>query len=425
MPGSRYEETLEWLYALEAARGMDFKLERVERALTNLGDPQRSFRSIHVGGTNGKGSVAATADAILRAAGHRTGLYTSPHLVRFTERIRVAGDEVSEDQVVTLTDEIRRAATDRGIDLTFFELTTVLSFLHFARSSVDVAVVEVGLGGRLDATNVIDAEVAVITSIGMDHEDFLGNTIESIAAEKAGILKPGRTAVIGRLPATAMEIVDATATHRQTSLQRIDHDFRLEGGGGPGCFDGLGRIIHGIRPTLRGPYQWDNTAVAIAAVLALDPQAPVRDEAIRQGCVQTRCPGRLDVVSETPRVILDCAHNPDGMRALIQGLESIVVGGRIHLLFAVMRDKRWQEMVDLIGPRVSTATITSVMPPRGESPDRVASAMARHVAVDIEEDPIAALEAVIRRARPEDTVLVTGSLFLVGTVYPCFGPSIG
>src|SRR5574337_1347627 len=208
MTASAYADVLASLYRLEAARGMDFKLERVTLALKSLGDPHRRFAAIHIAGTNGKGSVAAMLHAICCAAGYRVGLYTSPHLVSFTERIRVGTEMISEEEVVTLARDIRGAATVRGIDLTFFEFVTVMAFLHFARCGIDLAIVEVGLGGRLDATNVLDPEVTVITSIGLDHQEFLGSTLASVAYEKAGIIKPGTPVVVGNVPPEADGVID-------------------------------------------------------------------------------------------------------------------------------------------------------------------------------------------------------------------------
>ena len=192
-----YQRTLDWLYALEAAKGMDFKLERVSLALQRLGEPQRAYPALHIAGTNGKGSVAAMLDACLGAAGYRVGRYTSPHLVELGERIAVAGVPMSREALVATAEEVRAVTLAHGIGLTFFEILTVMAFVHFARVGVEVAVVEVGLGGRLDATNVIDPLAAAITTIGRDHTEWLGDSLAQIALEKGGIIKPGRPVVLG------------------------------------------------------------------------------------------------------------------------------------------------------------------------------------------------------------------------------------
>jgi dihydrofolate synthase/folylpolyglutamate synthase len=419
MANTAYAEVLAWLYGLEAARGMDFKLERVALALQNLGDPQRSFASVHIAGTNGKGSVAAMLHSVCTAAGYRVGLYTSPHLVSFTERIRVGAEEIAADEVVNLVRDIRAAATVHGIDLTFFELTTVMAFLHFARCRVDLAVVEVGLGGRLDATNVLDPAVAVITNIGLDHTEFLGDTLASVAREKAGIIKPGRPVVVGTVRDDACEIVRAAAAAQGARAYWLGRDYVLSGDV-PSRFVGIGREVGELTVPLRGGYQRENAATAIAAALLLGEKFPLSERAVRCGLARARWPGRLDVVQETPLVLLDGAHNVDGIAALARELPAILGSRRVHLLFAVMRDKLWQPMADILGPVVSTATLTTALGGRGEAPERLARAFEAYCPVCVHAQPVAALEALLHAAHDDDAVLVTGSLFLVGAIYPYF-----
>lgn len=419
MATNEYAKVLSSLYALEAAKGMDFKLERVALALKNLGDPHRRFVSVHIAGTNGKGSVAAMLHAMLSAAGQRVGLYTSPHLVSFTERIRVGGTSIAEDDVVALAREIRTAATVRGIDLTFFEFVTVMAFLHFARSAVDVAVVEVGLGGRLDATNVLDPAVAVITTIGLDHQEFLGDTIESIAREKAGIIKSGRPVIVGDVPDAARPVLAATAAAVGAAARWLGHDFRGSREG-PFRYSGFGGELENLVLPLRGRHQRDNAATAIAAAMQLREQFVISDDAIRRGIAQVRWPGRLEVVQTQPLVVLDGAHNADGVAALVRELPGIVEGRDIHLLFGVMRDKRWQPMVDALGPRVACVTVAPTLPPRGEDPAMLAKAFARYCPVSIAASPREGLEGVLRTVNENEAVLVAGSLFLVGEIFPYF-----
>jgi dihydrofolate synthase/folylpolyglutamate synthase len=419
MRDNAYAEVLASLYSLEAARGMDFKLERVMLALKNLGDPHKCFAAVHIAGTNGKGSVAAMLDAIFGAAGYRVGLYTSPHLVSFTERMRVAGQTIAEADVVALAREIRSAATVHGIDLTFFEFVTVMAFLHFARQGVELAVVEVGLGGRLDATNVLDPEVAVITTIGLDHQEFLGDTLASIAREKAGIIKPGRPVILGPVPQEVEHIFGETAAERKAPLYRAQHEFRVTGAS-PFRFQGMGWDIGALEIALRGSYQRDNAATAIAAAILLRPRLAVDAEAIRRGLAEVRWPGRLDIVRAAPLVLLDGAHNVDGITALVRELPAVIGGRPVHLLFGVMRDKRWQPMVEAIAPHIASATVTTVLPPRGEAPEVLAHAFAPYCAVRVAAQPFDGLERLLAAAGESDAVLVTGSLFLVGAVYPYF-----
>ena len=418
-----YQRTLEWLYALEAAKGMDFKLERVALALQRLGDPHRRFVSLHIGGTNGKGSVAAMLHAVLGAAGYRTGLYTSPHLVDLTERVRVGSQDISRDEVVSLTAEVRAAAAARGVDLTFFEFLTVMAFLHFARRSVEVAVVEVGLGGRLDATNVIDPAAAVITTIGLDHMQWLGNTHAAIAAEKGGIIKTGRPLVLGRIEGEAAAVLRALAADRGAALVEAGRDYRIAGGAGVD-FDGLGWHLHDLPLALRGAHQRDNAGTALATLAAVRDRLPVGENAIRSGLAAVRWPGRLDVVATAPLTILDGAHNVDGVAALARELPGLLDGRPLHLLFAVMGDKDWRPMVDILAPLCTSAVVTEVLPPRGAPAAVVAAAFRPYCPVRIVPDPTQAWQHIAARARPSDAIVAAGSLFLVGALYTTVLPQV-
>jgi dihydrofolate synthase/folylpolyglutamate synthase len=422
MAATEYAEVLAWLYGLEAARGMDFKLERVALALKKLGDPHRTFASVHIAGTNGKGSVAAMLHSIFQAAGYRVGLYTSPHLMDFTERIRIDAEMIAAHEVVQLARQIRVAATADGVALTFFEFVTVMAFLHFARRGVDLAVVEVGLGGRLDATNVLDPEVAVITNIGLDHGEFLGNTLVSVAGEKAGIIKPGRPVVVGKVSSEVREVFQHTAAAQGAAVHWQGADFSVAGVQ-PVRFRGMGCELVDLSVPLRGAHQRDNAATAIAAALRLRRQFPFTDAALRRGLADVRWPGRLDVVQACPLVVLDGAHNADGVSAVVRALPEVVGGRKVHLLFGVMRDKLWQPMVEAMGPVVSTATLTTALASRGEAPETLAKAFAPYCPVRIAPQPALALERLLRSTASDDAILVIGSLFLVGAVYPYFlGP---
>jgi dihydrofolate synthase/folylpolyglutamate synthase len=419
MATAEYADLLASLYRLEAARGMDFKLERVALALKNLGDPQQRYPIVHIAGTNGKGSVAAMVHAVLGAAGYRAGLYTSPHLVSFTERIRIGASMIGPEEVVRLAQNVHAAATVRGIDLTFFEFVTVMAFLHFAQSRVDAAVVEVGLGGRLDATNVVDPDVAVVTTIGRDHEEFLGHTLASVASEKAGIIKPRKPVVIGNVTGEAAAVLARATAERGAVAYWLGHDFSIAGV--PHArFRGIGLDVDALAIALRGAHQRDNAATAVAAIACLRERLPVSHTAIRAGLAGVRWPGRLEVVQAEPRVILDGAHNADGIAALLRELPAVADARKVHLLFAVMRDKQWQPMVDALGPRVVSAVVTTVLPPRGEAAAVLARAFAPHCPVRTAPDPMTGLERLLHTTPAHDAILVAGSLFLIGAVYPCF-----
>ncbi|MCX8073241.1 MAG: bifunctional folylpolyglutamate synthase/dihydrofolate synthase [Candidatus Binatia bacterium] len=416
MIATTYQELLDWLFALEARKGMDFKLERVELVLQGLGHPERKYPVIHIAGTNGKGSVAAMLHAMAGAAGLRAGLYTSPHLVRFTERIRVGEAEICPEEVVRLARDVHRAATLRGIDLTFFEFTTVLAFQYFADCEVPLAVIETGLGGRLDATNVVVPEVAVITSIGFDHQEFLGRSLASIAAEKAGIIKPGVPVVVGRVPPEAEVVILQRARAQGARVWRAGTDFDWSGTDRCWSFRGPRGELTNVTLALRGWHQCGNAAVAVAAAQALPEALQWSPYVWRAGLEGVHWPGRLEVVGENPLVILDGAHNLDGVRALLTALPECTQGRRVHLLFGVMADKDWPEMVELLAPHVASVIVTRPLPRRSADPERVASVWRERTQVRVEEDPRRAFEGLLATVDPGDAILVTGSLFLVGAV---------
>lgn len=411
-----YQRTLDWLYALEAAKGMDFKLERVALALRRLGDPQRSYPALHVAGTNGKGSVAAMLDACLGAAGYRVGRYTSPHLVELGERITVGGVAMSREALVATADEVRAATLAHGIGLTFFEILTVMAFLHFARAGIDVAVVEVGLGGRLDATNVIDPLAAVITTIGLDHTEWLGETLAAIAVEKGGIIKPGRPLVLGRIGGEAMAVLSRLAQERGAPMLAAGRDYRVEGGARL-SFSGVGWGLRDLEVGLRGAHQRDNAATALAALGAVRSLLPVDEAAVRQGLRSVRWPGRLEVIDRAPLTIVDGAHNRDGIDSLTAALPGLTGGRPVDLLFAVMADKDWPAMVARLAPFCRSVVVTEALAPRAAPAPAVAAAFPAACAARAEPDVGRAWELVRQRAGRAGVVLVCGSLFLIGALY--------
>jgi dihydrofolate synthase/folylpolyglutamate synthase len=411
-----YQRTLDWLYALEAAKGMDFKLERVALALQRLGDPHRAYPALHIAGTNGKGSVAAMLDACLSAAGYRVGRYTSPHLVELGERITVAGVAIARPGLVAIADEVRAATLARGIGLTFFEILTVMAFLHFARAGIDVAVVEVGLGGRLDATNVIDPLAAVITTIGRDHTEWLGESLTQIAGEKGGIITPGRPVVLGRIAPEAMTTLLALAAERGAPVLAAGRDYHV-GGGARLAFRGAGWRLDDVEVGLPGAHQCDNAATAIAALAAVRTALPVGESALRHGLATVRWPGRLEVIGDAPRLIVDGAHNPDGIATLVRELPALTSGRPVDLLFAVMGDKEWPAMVAQLAPCCRTVVVTEVLPPRAAPAAAVAAAFPAVCGAVAEPDLARAWGLVRRRAGRDGVVLVCGSLFLVGGLY--------
>ncbi len=411
-----YEETLAYLSALEVSAGWDLKLERMRAAVALRGQPHARWPALHVAGTNGKGSTAAMLDAILTAAGYRTGLYTSPHLVDFTERIRVAGRTIPRRTVVTLVCELRSMLDAAGIRLTHFEFATLIAFEWFAQVGIDVGVIEVGLGGRLDATNVVAPAVTAITSIARDHEEYLGHDLASIAAEKAGIVQESVPLVLGRVPPEAEAVIIARAAALGAPVLRAGTDGMLDAAADGLVFRGPGVAWDRLRLGLGGGFQRRNAEVALTALALVGGRFPCSPEAVRRGLGAVRWPGRLAIVAERPRVVLDGAHNPEGAAVLAGELPAVVGGRPLVLVFAAMADKDWRAMLAPLLPRVARAVVTRVGR-RGAAPGPLAAALGAQLPVAVEEDPRAAVRMAVAGAAGHEAVLVTGSLFLVGEAY--------
>jgi dihydrofolate synthase/folylpolyglutamate synthase len=439
-----YEETLAYLTRLEVSAGWDLKLERMRAALARRGHPEGAWPAIHVAGTNGKGSTAAMLDAVLTAAGWRTGLYTSPHLVDFTERIRVGGRTIPREAVVSKVAALRADLEAAGIALTHFEFATLVAFEWFRDVGVEAAVIEVGLGGRLDATNLCRPIVTAITTIAHDHEEWLGHSLPEIAAEKAGIVKPGVPLAIGRMPAEAEAVIAARADAAGAPLRRAP--ALVEEASGLAFAEGAVRWS-GLRVGLAGAFQRENAAVALTALALAAGRLSCPPEAVRAGLARVVWPGRLAVVRRTsaPRsspdpasssapspatgpapgrvLVLDGAHNPAGAATLARELPAVLDGRPVVLLFAVMADKAWAAMLEPLLPFLDRAVVTRVGR-RGLDPARVVEGLAGRLPATAIEEPRAALAAAERAAGADGVVLVTGSLFLVGEVYAATGISL-
>jgi dihydrofolate synthase/folylpolyglutamate synthase len=392
-------DPLDYLQRLQPL-AMRFGLERMERALAALGHPERRYPVLHVAGTNGKGSTCAMAAAALRAAGHRVGLYTSPHLVRFHERIVVDGAPIGDAALAARVDDVRRACPwhEGGREderLTYFEFATLLGLLEFAVEGVQVAVVEVGLGGRWDATNAVAPAVTAVARIGLDHTQLLGDTVELVAREKAGIFKPGVPAVVhADQPGGALEVLREEAARRGAPFTVA-----------PAGWDGpVG---------LAGPHQRTNAALAAAALRALDARGVHAPEgAIAEGIARARWPGRLE---EVAGVLLDGAHNPQGAAALAEGLRALYPGRPVELVFGVLADKDHAGMLAALAPAVRRVHVLAPNSPRARPAGDV-EALARSLGVvaDVHLDLGDALACARRAAVDGGIVCVAGSLYLVG-----------
>ncbi|MGH7784019.1 MAG: bifunctional folylpolyglutamate synthase/dihydrofolate synthase, partial [Candidatus Binatia bacterium] len=367
-----YLKTLDRIYNLRGGV-IDLRLDRIDQALALFDHPEKKFPSFHIAGTNGKGSTAAMLHRILSLAGYRTALYTSPHLVSFTERIRIADEQISEEEVVVLADEIWERTAEANIALTFFEVVTVMAFIYFARRQIDVAVVEVGLGGRLDATNLVRPVVSIITTISKDHESFLGADLASIAREKGGIIKEGVPVICGNLPPSASDAIKNIAKRANAPFYILERNF-ISSLNSDGTFDYKGPNWHykNLPVALNGRHQRRNAAIAVAALENVAPLFPVRETVIRSGLDTVTWPGRLEVVLTEPNVVLDGAHNGEGIRALVEEIRGMRSRGRIRVLFAVMEDKDWRVMLRGLAQVVDEIVLTRVSMERSADPNQLA-----------------------------------------------------
>jgi len=444
MTGPGYQEALDYLYSfVDYSQERSYRyspevfdLSRMWELLRRLGDPQSAYPTVHVAGTKGKGSVSSLIASTLTAAGYHTGLYTSPHLIRFTERIRIDEEEIPEADLAAVVEELKpHVAQVPG--LTTFELVTAVGFLHFARRAVDVAVIEVGLGGRLDATNVLTPRVCVITSLSYDHTHLLGERLSEIAGEKAGIIKPGVPVVLAPQQREAELVVKRTATDLRAPLVQVGRDWLYA----PGARDLTRQSLY-VWPAaeqplvdafvesgggeewapprydipLLGHHQVVNAAVAYAALRVLRAGGmDISEDAVRQGFRNVRWPGRFQVVSVDPIVVIDSAHNRDSALKLRLALDDYFPGQPVTLVFGASSDKDIPGMLQELLPRVSRLILTQAVHPRASDPEEVA-ALARgmgtrcEVVVPVE----AALRRAVTRARPGEVVVSAGSLFVAG-----------
>ena len=413
-----YSSAVAYLYRLQK-HGIKLGLATMTALMERLGVPQTRYRTLHIAGTNGKGSTAAMAAAVLQAAGYRVGLYTSPHLVEFRERIRVNGEMIAESQVAQLTEQLQlRCQPD--LSPTFFEYTTAMAFQHFADSRVDVAVLEVGLGGRFDATNVVTPMACAITTIALDHQEYLGNTRASIAFEKAGIIKPGVPVVLGRLEDDAWHMIEQVARERQAPVFRLQEDFYTEAQTlQQFSYHGLGMHYDGLTCVLEGRHQLDNAACALALVGAAAPQGiVVTSEAVRAGLRVVNWAGRLELVDRRPTILLDGAHNPAAATVLADYLTRAThahASRPVVLVLGMMRDKDHRGFIEPLRSLVDAVVLTQADLPRSATAQELRASVGAllphtHVVPSLSE----AMALARQLATPDGLVCVTGSLMLVG-----------
>ncbi|MBW2027962.1 MAG: bifunctional folylpolyglutamate synthase/dihydrofolate synthase [Deltaproteobacteria bacterium] len=417
-----YEDATGYLFGLQKY-GIKFGLNKTSNLLRAFGDPHKGKKYIHIAGSNGKGSVGAMIESVLVEAGLRVGFYSSPHLVRFTERFRINRQEISREEVAELTEEFL-CVIDPKEPPTFFEVTTAMALVYFARKKTDISIMEVGMGGRLDATNVITPLVSVITNISKDHQFFLGSRIMDIAGEKAGIIKEGVELVTGVSRPDVVGLFQRICREKKAPFLRVGKDVRYRASGLKFNYYGLNRNLSSLRLGLRGGFQYRNAALALATIEVLERKGlPLSSEEIRRGLEGTLWPGRLHVVGEEPLIILDGAHNPQAVKEMVDAIRSGFNYERLILVLGVMGDKDIKGILQRMVPVSDYVIYTRPDYYRSARPEDL---MRGGSGLGSPGEVVPVIARAIDRARelanPRDLVLITGSLFTVGEAMIYFFP---
>ncbi|MDJ0810737.1 MAG: folylpolyglutamate synthase/dihydrofolate synthase family protein [Desulfobacterales bacterium] len=410
-----YEKCLETMYSLHRF-GIKLGLDVMRNILSGLDRPQQRFKSVHVAGTNGKGSVASMLTAILQEAGFTVGLYTSPHLVHFNERIRINGRPISNREVVAAYKAVK-AVHSGDREPTFFEFSTAMALYAFGQRPVDWAVIETGMGGRLDATNMLSPEACIITNISLEHCDYLGNTISAVAGEKAGIIKENTPLVTGVKQPAAVWVTEAKAAAMKAPCIRQGPDFRTrQQADGHFTYFGVDHKWAGLKTPLLGEHQVSNASLALAAAEVLIQKGVPIDEAhVRKGLMATQWPGRLETVCEKPHIILDGAHNLAAARNLGRYLQNHLKDRNILMVVGILDDKPYSGMLSGMLPPCRRAIITAPKIGRAVPAQTLADTALHHIrSVDVVPHVAQAVEQAVKTAGPQDTIVVAGSLYVVG-----------
>jgi len=426
MNESNYQDAISYLYSLTQS-GIKLGLKNTARLLRHFGDPQLKLRTIHVAGTNGKGSTAAITESILKAAGYKVGLYTSPHLLDFRERIQINRKMIEKQQTVDLILRVRSAVENLKIPITFFEFGTVLAFLYFHEQDTDISIIEVGLGGRLDATNLCKAKISIITSISLDHTQYLGDNLQQIAFEKASIIKECGT-VFAHIPEEEVfQVVNRLAKKCFADVYRLGLDFHVTPDAGNSedntfSYRWGSRSLKKLTLPLNGRFQWNNAGLALSACLALNEDGfNIEEKHLRQGLEMVSWEGRLETVFSHPTVILDCAHNEASVRKMTIELRENFKYSRCFIVLGLMQDKNIDEIIKILSQLGDQFFLVSVNPPRGETPEKLAKKLKSHNKASQTFETISdAFQAVKQIANQDDLVCITGSIFLVAAAKKIF-----
>jgi len=436
-----YQETLDYLYSFinyglkrqDRYAPEQMPLERPQAMLAQLNNPQDSYPIIHLTGTKGKGSVGAICAAMLQNAGYKVAMFSSPHLQDFRERFRINAQLISEDEVIALVDQIR-PVIEKTPGLIWFEIITAMAFQYFQQQTPDIAVIEVGLGGRRDPTNVVSPLVSVITSLSLDHMTLLGDTLTDIAREKAGIIKPGIPVISAPQQPEALTVIEAAAQEHSAPLTRISHEWQFESLGGDLSVERWraapqGQPLKDYETVLLGRHQAINATVALAIIHELKQHGfAFTEEAIADGLANVNWPGRLEIARKNPVIVLDAAHNGASARCLQETLSERFIARPLVTVFAAKSDKDVPGMLRALLPITDHLVITQAVDSRAESPEIIAE-MARSLAferpIDIIPDVAHALTAAERLARGKGMACVTGSLYLVGEARDYYNLTVG
>jgi dihydrofolate synthase / folylpolyglutamate synthase len=414
-------ESLDYLYGL-IPKGIKFGLNNISAVLSELGNPQLNAQSIHIAGTNGKGSTAAFCESILRNAGYRVGLYTSPHLVHFCERIQINRTLMAESEMIKIISRVKKAAEDIEIPITFFEFATAMAFLHFSEQKTDINVIEVGMGGRLDATSLCKGDISIITSISKDHTAYLGEELEKIAFEKASILKEGGTVFAIKGVEEVNQTIKDIANQKSAKLNFLGDHFWVEGTSNRTFSQYIKYInkklcLENLELSLIGDFQAKNAALAISACLfyANKTGKGLSEESIRKGLKGTSWCGRMEIVSSEPTIILDAAHNPAAVKEMADSIKKLFSYSRAIVILGVMKDKPSGEILKILSTFADHFILVRPNQERSENPERLKQIMSRHkVPCEVIESVPNAIRKVKQILLSDDIVCITGSIFTVG-----------